>query len=254
MSSWIFEIDPANSNYVNFNGGGGLWRLHKNSVCISWRYDESGDLFFAVYDQYYTVKAADIGGVVVGGVTLTQAADFETNIKIVFPGLDNSGGGGGSSYLSAEYTLDNDEIIGLRTTPVDIVPAQGSGKIILAFLAYIVTDFSAGVYGNRVNASIQLGGNEDGSFSDLSSPLLLNGALGTTNRTIIMFSLPYTYSIGEDPFYTVSTSYDPGSFSGYENCPLAIKDVLTSGSGNYTGGNEANTMKVVVHYIVVDVS
>ena len=90
--AWIFQSD---GNYVNFNGGGNLWRLHKDSNCVAWHWDESGDLFFDVYDQAYSVKAGRIADVVIDGVPLTTASDFATAIRAAFTGL-----GGGSSYLS----------------------------------------------------------------------------------------------------------------------------------------------------------
>lgn len=79
--SWIFTTD---GNYVNFNGGGNLWRLHKDSNCISWHWDESGDLFFDVYDQEYSVKAENIADVIIDGTPLSAASDFPTAIKRMF--------------------------------------------------------------------------------------------------------------------------------------------------------------------------
>lgn len=86
MANFIFQPD---GDYVNFNGGGNLWRLHKNSRLISYHWDETGDLFFDVYDQQYQVKAGDIGNVVIDGNVLTEAADFETYIKTVFPAYNS---------------------------------------------------------------------------------------------------------------------------------------------------------------------
>lgn len=92
--AWIFQTD---GNYVNFNGGGNLWRLHKDSACITWHWDQSGDLFFDVYGQEYTVKAANIADVIIDGVPLSAASGFGTAIRAVFTGL--GGGGGVESYL-----------------------------------------------------------------------------------------------------------------------------------------------------------
>ncbi len=174
--------------------------------------------------------------------------------------IDNSGTyqeistGGGTSYLVAEKNLNNDEILALRTNPVNIIIAAGENKVILPFLAYIVTNFSAGAYGNRTGASIQLCCNDSGSLSDVSSPIIMDSALSSTNPAIRMFSIPYTYATDLSPFFSTNLSYNPGGFSGVVNCPLAIADIITSGSGHYTGGDPLNTMKVVVHYIIVDVS
>lgn len=90
---WIFQTD---GNYVNFNGGGNLWRLHKDSSCITWHWDQSGDLFFDVYGQEYTVKAGSIADVIIDGVPLSAASGFPTAIRAVFTGL----AGGGLVYTA----------------------------------------------------------------------------------------------------------------------------------------------------------
>lgn len=95
----IFQSD---GNYVNFNGGGNLWRLHKDSNCISWHWDETGDLFFDVYDSEFTVKSANIGDVIIDSVPLSTASGFKTAIEAVFPGL--AGGGGGVALESYDNT------------------------------------------------------------------------------------------------------------------------------------------------------
>ena len=92
--SYIFSVD---GNYVNFNGGGNMHRLHSDSNCIAWHFDQTGDLFFDVYDQEYVVKAENIATVVIDGVPLSAASDFPDAIIAIFPGL--GGGGGGTSYL-----------------------------------------------------------------------------------------------------------------------------------------------------------
>lgn len=92
MAQYIFDTDGS---YVNFNGGGGLWRLARASNCIAWRFDETGDLFFDVYDQQYIVKAENIAEVVIDGVPLAAASDFPDAITAVFTGI----GSGGASYL-----------------------------------------------------------------------------------------------------------------------------------------------------------
>src|SRR5678809_132939 len=99
--AYIFQSD---GNYVNFNGGANLYRLHKDSNCIAWHWDQTGDLFFSVYDNYFQVKAGVMGDVVIDGVPLSTASDFATAITAVFTGLS---GGGGSPYLvyTAKLTL-----------------------------------------------------------------------------------------------------------------------------------------------------
>jgi len=237
--NYIFEID---GDYVNFNGGGNLWRLHKNSRCVSWRWDQTGDLFFAVEDQEYIVKAENIGQVVVGGVTLTEAADFETNIKIVFPGL----AGGGSSYLSATVTLTDAQIKALPTTPVEIVAAPGANKLIFVIRNVIgKLNDSGGAYGNSDNTA--------GSYVTLAYGSAYDDD-ATYNYPDVTSFINSLSSFGNDGIITLS----PYSADTFQNIlPGAVNNGLflhigNNGLGNLTGGNAANTLKVTVYYVIVD--
>jgi len=102
--SYIFSVD---GDYVNFNGGGNMHRLHSDSNCIAWHFDQTGDLFFDVYDQEYVVKAENIATVVIDGVPLSAASDFPDAIVAIFPGL-GGGASPGSSYLVYTALLTQD--------------------------------------------------------------------------------------------------------------------------------------------------
>lgn len=68
-------------------------RLHNSSQCITWRYDDSGDFYFLIDGEPY--RTEDVTLIEFDGVALTVAADFKTQIELMFTGL----AGGGSSYL-----------------------------------------------------------------------------------------------------------------------------------------------------------
>lgn len=72
-----------------------IMSLHNTSKAIGWSYDrDTTRISFRIEDISY-------GGILISdidfdGVTMTEQADFKTNIEAMFPGLD---GGGSSGYL-----------------------------------------------------------------------------------------------------------------------------------------------------------
>lgn len=240
--AWIFTSD---GNYVNFNGGGNLWRLHKDSACISWHWDQTGDLFFDVYGQEYTVKAANIADVVINGTPLSAASGFPAAIQAVFTGLYSPDGG---SLLSATVTLTDAQIKALPTTPIEVVAAPGAGKIVIPTQAVLYFDFTA-QYTN-INVAAYLGVLQNGSSGLLS---LLNEAIGSGVSTFLQY--------GEDAVATLTQPriLQSSAIAGHVNpasdmvnTSLRV-EAFNDTDGNFTGGNAANTIKVTVYYIVVDV-
>lgn len=246
--AWIFTSD---GNYVNFNGGGNLWRLHKDSNCISWHWDESGDLFFDVYDQEYTVKAANIADVIIDSTPLTTASDFKTAIEAIFPGLAGGGGAVGSSVLSAAITLNDEQIKALPTTAIEIVPVAGVDKtyvVLFGFLRWNTT-----VAYTNVNAdntlSIGYGSPATGDFIDhAASPTQLRTGTGIRTSLVGPAGSPHPTLNNPDIVFGFYNNFPELDFN---NVSLVVyADNL--GSGNLTGGNAANTLKVTVYYVEHD--
>ena len=98
MATYNFVVDGS---YVNISGVANTHaRLHNSSQAIEWFYDGSGDLVFSIDDAPYLVK--DMSEVIIDGVTLTDPSEFETNIKLIFPGY--AGGGAGFPAGTKMYT------------------------------------------------------------------------------------------------------------------------------------------------------
>ena len=82
MAVYNFVVDGS---FVNISGVANTHaRLHNSSQAIEWFYDGTGDLVFSIDDAPYLVK--DMSDVIIDGVTLTDPSEFETNIKLIFPG------------------------------------------------------------------------------------------------------------------------------------------------------------------------
>ena len=82
MATYNFVVDGS---FVNISGVANTHaRLHNSSQAIEWYYDGTGDLVFSIDDAPYLVK--DMSDVIIDGVTLTDPSEFETNIKLIFPG------------------------------------------------------------------------------------------------------------------------------------------------------------------------
>ena len=82
MATYNFVVD---GRFVNISGVANTHaRLHNGSQAIEWYYDGTGDLVFSIDDAPYLVK--DMSEVIIDGVTLTDPSEFETNIKLIFPG------------------------------------------------------------------------------------------------------------------------------------------------------------------------
>ena len=98
MATYNFVVDGS---FVNISGVANTHsRLHNSSQAIEWFYDGSGDLVFSIDDVPYLVK--DMSEVIIDGVTLTDPSEFETNIKLIFPGY--AGGGAGFPAGTKMYT------------------------------------------------------------------------------------------------------------------------------------------------------
>lgn len=247
MAEYIFEID---GDYVNFNGGANLWRLHRDSNCVAWHWDETGDLFFDVYDKQYSVKAENIGQVSVGGVTLTTAADFATEIVNVFTGLSS---GGGSGYLvKAEVTLTDAQIKALPTAPHPIIVASpGENKVLLFMGGFLVLNTTAGAYTNVDTESnaIYIGYGAD-AISYCSTHSIMPTGAGGSNIFGGVFNQGAVVDIRPDwEDMTRSLEWMTG-LDNMKNQPLTI--IGYNNTGDLTGGNPANTMKIIIYYIVVD--
>lgn len=207
--------------------------LHNSSKCITWRYDNTNDFYFLIDAIPYHTN--DVTEIEFDGVPLTVAADFKTQIELMFPGL---AGGGGSSYLVASVELTDAQIKALPTTYIEVVPAQGAGKLIVVQCVLIEFYFSV-TYTNVTGGSYLICGYGNWDV-DASSIVLF---VGSANN---VFSVLTSAQDGDSAAEYLSASRN----TLQDNVALKI---ISSNTGDFTEGNAANTLKVTVYYVVVDV-
>ena len=143
---------------------------------------------------------------------------------------------------SKTVILTDAQIKALPTTAIELVAAPGASKFIFLQSALIVSNCQAGTYisGDFAGGSLGFSVVNSVSFSllegDLESLLTDTSQLGT-----VWFQ-------GNHATAKVAA---PKAMGDTVNQPLTL--VAGNGSGNYTGGNAANTLKVTVLYVIMDV-
>lgn len=133
----------------------------------------------------------------------------------------------------AEVTLTDAQIKALPTTPIQIVATPGAGKYIKYLGSALVLDVTAGIYTNLNTSSMNI--RRVGQ-----NPLTVDfsGSYLEDNSNIWVYQ---DTSVNDDGV--------PVPIAELEN--LAI-EISSQNTGNLTGGNAANTLKITVYYIVVD--
>jgi hypothetical protein len=141
-------------------------------------------------------------------------------------------------------TLTDAQIKALPTTPVELVPAQGVGKMIKFMGGILRIDTTAGLYTN------------DNAYNTFVGIFLLTA---NVNNAIYFPDL----NAGDDRLCNLAPLVNPDganptaflvenvyAINAVENMPLTIKSTNTG--GNFTGGDPANTLEVTVYYSIVD--
>lgn len=158
--------------------------------------------------------------------------------------------------LSTRVALTDAQIKALPTTPIELVAAQGAGTTIFLIGALVIIDTSADGYAN-FNAGaflmVTFAGEGSGAAQSLLSGGQVEDLLSAFTRYSVMLG-PYTTasaSVTEpNPSFApvLPSLIDVGDM---ENKALQIS-ANNQGSGNFTGGNAANTGSVTVLYMIVD--
>lgn len=145
------------------------------------------------------------------------------------------GGGGGELHVSDPVSLASADILSSNTSPIEVVPALGSGKVIMPILGTGVFTFGTTEYQNASDLDLIWAGQEaeETAFSGLSFEQF---ALGLANA---------------DGFFRMTAPSQPFKtrpLVEFDNIPL----VLHMENNDPTDGDGA-LANVVVFYVVIDV-
>ncbi len=150
---------------------------------------------------------------------------------------------------SKTVTLDDDQIKSLPTTPVEVVPAPGEGKRLLIVAATLLLDNTANPYTNvDDNALFQI---RYGTSGEASFYFDLQFSMKHPNAQPVIadagiFSITDTGSrYGNSPYGWQDYR------DGIENKSFSLT-AINGSSGDFDGGDPANSLKVTVYYAVID--
>lgn len=162
----------------------------------------------------------------------------------IFSGGGGSGGGGASVLSQATATLTNAQVLALPTTPVQLVAAPGANKTLVPIHAVFALRWTAN-YANFA-ASGFLGvdiASDAGVFM-----ALLDQAIGQVANLLAAGS---DFEALTGPAAPVAGNVDIAALgdtlAAISNKALTVQ-ADNGASGNYTGGNAANTLQVSALY------
>jgi hypothetical protein len=213
-------------------------------------YTDAAAVSFVLDGQSYYIKTTDtitIDDTPFSG-TLEQ---LKTTLEGIFP---KSGGASVVTYYSLTKELTDAQIKALPTTPVELVPAPGAGKLIVFHSAVVVRNPLAQAYGN-INEYDGIFIGYTGTQRQLDAGYWLDGSA----------SVGSLYNLFNNQLANKVIHYDPIGIStqgGYtlpatinldtEGVNKGLSIMGMTSSGNFTGGDPSNTMEVTVNYTIVD--
>lgn len=164
--------------------------------------------------------------------------------------------------LVASIELTDAQIKALPTTPVEIVAAPGAGLMLLPLVAVFVCDAAAGAYTNfnvyssadPFASSVYLAWDALINFNDATGPAPLAGGFMAGAQKTVTFLTGLGSALLTGAGADVSGILGVGTGSpttlGYENAALSVVG-QNNAKGDFTGGDPANSLRVVAYYVVV---
>lgn len=174
-----------------------------------------------------------------------RTVDEETIRRWISEGSPSPAGG---SLLSETVELTDAQIKALPSTKVLLVAAQGSNKAVIPVSCIAISNFTGGAYTHDAGASWQLT-LQDGTT--IGAPFVADTALDDATNIYINQIACIDQGPGGGDFTGVLVTGSAALVGSYNNKGIYLSDSF-NGIDDYTVGNAANTLKVVLYYIVVD--
>jgi hypothetical protein len=148
------------------------------------------------------------------------------------------------SIATASVTLTNAQIIALPSTYPTIVPAQGSGTVIVPIMATYAAVLVAG-YTNLAR-SVALVLDPVNNFNQVTAGIDSSALLSSSGVTV--YAQDAAAALTVSGAATTNSVLTAAIQFGYDNAALTVAS--TSNLGALTGGNAGNSLLVRVWYVV----
>jgi hypothetical protein len=181
-----------------------------------------------------------------GDAETTPSAHLSgATLEPLWPQVPGGGPGGDSVVLSATIPLTDDQIKALPSAAVEIVPAGGPNTQIFPVAVFLRLNSAGGGYTNLSSHPIRFKHGGDLSWGS-RVPDYFMGDQGPAQMAYVSASTVYNAGA-----FTVETDvYEGGDATDNIDEPLVIYG--SSGGGDFTGGDPANSMTVTALYTVID--
>jgi hypothetical protein len=159
--------------------------------------------------------------------------------------------------FSKSTVLTNNQIKALPTTSIELVPAAGAGQVIIPLQLYIAPNISVAYSNINSDAYCSFLQNTRRLLEDIPNDsgnglAYVNDLLGENNNLwVVHAALGYPIAALNNNWASFVTSIN--NVAAFANQPLQMV-ISNSDSGDFTGGDASNTIKVIVNYTVIDIS
>lgn len=141
---------------------------------------------------------------------------------------------------SATVTLTDAQIKTLPTAPVQVVAAAGAGKVLFPVQWFMLADFQGGAYGN-LDAAVS---GPNLGWSNVEDAERFPVADSVNILTTVANKVGLYQSV-------FANAWD--NITDFENTDLNLT-IDNGATGNLTGGNAANTLRITVYYLEVSLA
>jgi hypothetical protein len=196
-----------------------------------------------------TVRIVDSAGNVINGVASAVTASYNSTVRVVDSTghvIDSFGGASPANPQVATVTLTSAQVKALDTTPVPLIAAQGTNKVILPYLVLFQSKFGGTAYSSDEGSSLNVGygssTNDILSFTDTGQQALLTAGSSQNLNCVVGSSTP----CGSTGLLT-GTAYAPATASNqavnlvnqsghsYNNGPIVTATLAAGGNGYVVG-------------------